>query len=97
MIRRPPRSTLFPYTTLFRSHERRKVPTAFDQHELLARRLDRFQVLSSECGRSCEILLALDNKYRDGEFQIKVCRSDGFYLKRLGANWTGRNGETNAI
>src|SRR2546427_6386472 len=23
MIRRPPRSTLFPYTTLFRSHERR--------------------------------------------------------------------------
>src|SRR2546429_7039233 len=24
MIRRPPRSTLFPYTTLFRSHERRE-------------------------------------------------------------------------
>src|SRR2546427_8677018 len=24
MIRRPPRSTLFPYTTLFRSHERRR-------------------------------------------------------------------------
>src|SRR3712207_7983793 len=26
MIRRPPRSTLFPYTTLFRSHERPAVP-----------------------------------------------------------------------
>src|SRR5688572_31383114 len=26
MIRRPPRSTLFPYTTLFRSHERLQVP-----------------------------------------------------------------------
>src|SRR3989454_5997768 len=25
MIRRPPRSTLFPYTTLFRSHERNRV------------------------------------------------------------------------
>src|SRR5258706_10735882 len=25
MIRRPPRSTLFPYTTLFRSHKGRKV------------------------------------------------------------------------
>src|SRR2546430_10504252 len=25
MIRRPPRSTLFPYTTLFRSHENRDV------------------------------------------------------------------------
>src|SRR3712207_7616220 len=27
MIRRPPRSTLFPYTTLFRSQERRLVAT----------------------------------------------------------------------
>src|SRR5258708_18398481 len=26
MIRRPPRSTLFPYTTLFRSHEGRQDP-----------------------------------------------------------------------
>src|SRR3989442_10709081 len=26
MIRRPPRSTLFPYTTLFRSHNRRDRP-----------------------------------------------------------------------
>src|SRR2546430_16276747 len=26
MIRRPPRSTLFPYTTLFRSHGDRRVP-----------------------------------------------------------------------
>src|SRR2546422_8199894 len=25
MIRRPPRSTLFPYTTLFRSHQRRRL------------------------------------------------------------------------
>src|SRR5258708_18455231 len=28
MIRRPPRSTLFPYTTLFRSPARRRLPTA---------------------------------------------------------------------
>src|SRR5690606_42121668 len=26
LIRRPPRSTLFPYTTLFRSHLRRRAP-----------------------------------------------------------------------
>src|SRR5258708_11824704 len=26
MIRRPPRSTLFPYTTLFRSNQRRELP-----------------------------------------------------------------------
>src|SRR2546430_12655597 len=34
MIRRPPRSTLFPYTTLFRS--RREQPTLAEQLELLA-------------------------------------------------------------
>src|SRR5256885_4923670 len=33
MIRRPPRSTLFPYTTLFRSHE--MVELAFDGAEVL--------------------------------------------------------------
>src|SRR2546422_10960751 len=27
MIRRPPRSTLFPYTTLFRSHQKTRVQT----------------------------------------------------------------------
>src|SRR5947209_13305677 len=30
MIRRPPRSTLFPYTTLFRSPERPTIPEARD-------------------------------------------------------------------
>src|SRR2546422_5076513 len=29
MIRRPPRSTLFPYTTLFRSSSSRRLPSAF--------------------------------------------------------------------
>src|SRR2546426_12006784 len=31
MIRRPPRSTLFPYTTLFRSPKARSVSRLFDQ------------------------------------------------------------------
>src|SRR3989441_11586183 len=32
MIRRPPRSTLFPYTTLFRSHARRGLPFGVIAH-----------------------------------------------------------------
>src|SRR2546425_4444013 len=32
MIRRPPRSTLFPYTTLFRSHSSRRRPPAQAAH-----------------------------------------------------------------
>src|SRR3712207_8316807 len=31
MIRRPPRSTLFPYTTLFRSEARRGAPVSFER------------------------------------------------------------------
>src|SRR5256885_10853596 len=34
MIRRPPRSTLFPYTTLFRSHRRRRDGSCRARHEL---------------------------------------------------------------
>src|SRR2546422_3988731 len=34
MIRRPPRSTLFPYTTLFRSHRRVLLPAREVRHEL---------------------------------------------------------------
>src|SRR5258708_30316525 len=45
MIRRPPRSTLFPYTTLFRSHHLEEVLCVFTgtragaQHEIVARTL----------------------------------------------------------
>src|SRR2546421_6397000 len=37
MIRRPPRSTLFPYTTLFRSQVRRRLPQPLDALALEAR------------------------------------------------------------
>src|SRR2546430_3732431 len=39
MIRRPPRSTLFPYTTLFRSRQHRRPPQ--DHAQRLHRRLHR--------------------------------------------------------
>src|SRR5690348_17391134 len=39
MIRRPPRSTLFPYTTLFRSGRRREALRQRVQHVRLVRRL----------------------------------------------------------
>src|SRR2546426_9912604 len=35
MIRRPPRSTLFPYTTLFRSHAGKSVPNIAHGHDFL--------------------------------------------------------------
>src|SRR3989442_4801076 len=47
MIRRPPRSTLFPYTTLFRSGQRRVRRCA-----AAARTVDRSGGVSA-CGRRC--------------------------------------------
>src|SRR2546430_5621235 len=38
MIRRPPRSTLFPYTTLFRSAERRRAVVRAEMVALIRRR-----------------------------------------------------------
>src|SRR5260370_19867698 len=41
MIRRPPRSTLFPYTTLFRSVAHRQVKSALPHVEIAAVGIDR--------------------------------------------------------
>src|ERR1017187_10613851 len=41
MIRRPPRSTLFPYTTLFRSHEEKTASLSFNTRENYWNCLDR--------------------------------------------------------
>src|SRR3712207_7607519 len=40
MIRRPPRSTLFPYTTLFRSHRESQVNKPVDILDGISKRLD---------------------------------------------------------
>src|SRR5256885_9665238 len=58
MIRRPPRSTLFPYTTLFRSHDRRLVEALHAQSTLAdtallcptLRQTDEYQRLLSRSG-----------------------------------------------
>src|SRR2546426_4993500 len=41
MIRRPPRSTLFPYTTLFRSLQLQSVANSIDQAETRTRQIER--------------------------------------------------------
>src|SRR5256885_11742855 len=66
MIRRPPRSTLFPYTTLFRSRgECRAAPPlglelplgALQQHGGLDRSEEHTSELQSPCNLVCRLLL----------------------------------------
>src|SRR3712207_6972296 len=60
MIRRPPRSTLFPYTTLFRSHRRRLSPAE--------RRLQRHRPLR-ESHRQGRRVDDPTNRARGGHFR----------------------------
>src|SRR5436853_3700694 len=45
MVRRPPRSTLFPYTTLFRSHAERQRPQRHEARDEVAQRGERAGVV----------------------------------------------------
>src|SRR5256885_12783905 len=72
MIRRPPRSTLFPYTTLFRSHEHvGQRAVGVDDHDLLggrrrvlgfARSEEHTSELQSPCNLVCRLLLEKKKK-----------------------------------
>src|SRR6266566_4810808 len=62
MIRRPPRSTLFPYTTLFRSRGWRDLPRHNASHPVHARSARRrseehTSELQSPCNLVCRLLL----------------------------------------
>src|SRR2546427_1993373 len=51
MIRRPPRSTLFPYTTLFRSCSRFECYATVEQHDI-AEAMNKLQVSEQESGNN---------------------------------------------
>src|SRR5256885_9723311 len=64
MIRRPPRSTLFPYTTLFRSRDAGLTLQDFDYYEIheafaaqVLRSEEHTSELQSPCNLVCRLLL----------------------------------------
>src|SRR5256885_10552156 len=69
MIRRPPRSTLFPYTTLFRSRKQARFgilngfvrqdhdPLAVNRNSFLFRSEEHTSELQSPCNLVCRLLL----------------------------------------
>src|ERR1022692_3272704 len=66
MIRRPPRSTLFPYTTLFRSHEllapADKGPAIWVRAVSILRSEEHTSELQSPCNLVCRLLLEKKKK-----------------------------------
>src|ERR1022692_2460179 len=79
MIRRPPRSTLFPYTTLFRSLHGKVAAHVDKQHDAcLQRRIIRSEEHTSElqspCNLVCRLLL---EKTRRNELRVAASSCGG--------------------
>src|SRR3712207_8415551 len=89
MIRRPPRSTLFPYTTLFRSRSGESIfehARGFDDHQLLvraachaARLLEAGVTTVRDCGSRGTFLGALRDRSEEHTSELQsrqylVCR-----------------------
>src|SRR5256885_13067367 len=72
MIRRPPRSTLFPYTTLFRSSDYRKALHVFEERGTLVIEDD---VLMIEGMNEPGSLAKLAHKLTDAKVNIEYCYS----------------------
>src|SRR5438105_7467160 len=94
MMRRPPRSTLFPYTTLFRSYHGCLLPSDGDP-VMVFRRLDEPAFLRSEEHTSelqsrvdlvCRLLLEEKKKVGRGEDarQVDLCDGDGAGVRPAG-------------
>src|SRR5256885_4555963 len=80
MIRRPPRSTLFPYTTLFRSIDPQRwdrlktiLGEALEQNSSVA----RIALVESRCGQDTDLLEEAESLLAEGEALLKEC-TDSF-------------------
>src|SRR5256885_8369411 len=75
MIRRPPRSTLFPYTTLFRSWGPRSAAyrsPSLRCHIISPRSEEHTSELQSPCNLVCRLLL---EKKKKNECHRSICRT----------------------
>src|SRR3712207_8030493 len=74
MIRRPPRSTLFPYTTLFRSPK--KIDQALDGVEEMAKNVDALLVINNERLREIYPDLTLIDAFGKADDTLSVAAKD---------------------
>src|SRR3712207_9573050 len=82
MIRRPPRSTLFPYTTLFRSHRARVHPGLEDRVARPAQLLPRLLREVRSGLRPHHVLEAADHVFERGLGEVDVRGDAGLPLHR---------------
>src|SRR3712207_1571554 len=72
MIRRPPRSTLFPYTTLFRSFPRCGIPDAFGGWDAYADYVD-FLVRTRSIVEYTQVWWSVRPHFAFGTVEVRIC------------------------
>src|SRR5436309_11989403 len=95
MIRRPPRSTLFPYTTLFRSdrqvgreavlgvdHHEARLGAGRDELEHLARSEEHTSELQSRENLVCRLLLEKKKKQQEHENKASTPQYDVLHIQQ---------------
>src|SRR5256885_3520890 len=94
MIRRPPRSTLFPYTTLFRSHLRQLRlrllrPPHLLPHPPRARSEEHTSELQSPCNLVCRLLLEKNKTEPSHGRTLVSCRATRWLSDAVSAGSDG--------
>src|SRR2546430_6043543 len=98
MIRRPPRSTLFPYTTLFRSHRLVIEVEGVEKRFVVWRKAGRLRrkrseehtsELQSQSNLVCRLLLGKKKNKANGEHLHDAARRAGLYADREVKHRTG--------
>src|SRR2546430_13654388 len=95
MIRRPPRSTLFPYTTLFRSHQEGEVGRRRGAHRHRVPLGDRdarddgghrseehTSELQSQSNLVCRLLLEKKKIHKRIDSALTFCANDSVFMRR---------------
>src|SRR5256885_12765127 len=101
MIRRPPRSTLFPYTTLFRSRLRRRPPGRWSVGPAVGgwacanvRSEEHTSELQSPCNLVCRLLLEKKKQHSRAEaprYRRQLCVFSFFLLPQFSPHHARRH------
>src|SRR3712207_9571619 len=106
MIRRPPRSTLFPYTTLFRSQDVRILQTVREAGRALVIAFNKWDLVDEERRYYLDREIERDLVQVQWAPRVNVTARTGWHVDRLGAvlergvgGWGARDptGQTEAL
>src|SRR5689334_23522722 len=96
MIRRPPRSTLFPYTTLFRSLQRKKQLSALKYRT----KREEFELIILKMLSTDRKSTRLNSSHSSISYAVfclkkkKISRGERTGLAREASRWAGRSGRS---